>query len=173
VCSAVGYCYSAAAPQIAHQYLHLSAAEYGYWNTINIIGMLIGGLSARVLMQRWSVMHVIGVGYIGSCIALLSLGSMFYVGNQSVFWFFLSTCILYCCSSYLFAGGSYVASNAIKDKASASSMMSFVNMGVATLSVVIMGYLSSNPFSALLIILAGLFIISLMLLIQFRVTHHD
>ncbi len=173
VCSAVGYCYSAAAPQIAHQYLHLSAAEYGYWNTINIIGMLIGGLSARVLMQRCSVMHVIGLGYIGSFIALLSLVSMLYVGSQSVFWFFLSTCMLYSCSSYLFAGGSYMASNAIEDKANASSMMSFVNMGVATLSVVVMGYLSSNPFNALLMILFGVFLISLILLMTFRVSHHE
>jgi MFS transporter, DHA1 family, multidrug resistance protein len=172
-CSAIGYCYSAAAPQIAHQYLHLSAAEYGYWNTINIIGMLIGGLSARVLMQRFSVMHVIGIGYVGSFTALLSLISMFYVESPSVFWFFLSTCILYCCSSYLFAGGSYMASNAIEDKASSSSMMSFVNMGIATLSVVMMGYLSPNPFNALLIILAGVLLISLMLLILFRVRNHN
>lgn len=108
-CSAVGYCYSAAAPQIAHQYLHLSASEYGYWNVLNIIGMLIGGLSARVLMQRFSVMKVIAVGYIGSFFGLLSLVAMLYINYNSVLWFFISTCLLYCCSSYLFAGGSYMA----------------------------------------------------------------
>ena len=37
VCSAVGYCYSAAAPQISSQYLDLSASQYGYWNILNII----------------------------------------------------------------------------------------------------------------------------------------
>ncbi|MDF1757830.1 MAG: MFS transporter [Legionellaceae bacterium] len=172
-CSAIGYCYSAAAPQIANQFLHLSAAQYGYWNTINIIGMLIGGLSARVLMQRFSVINVIGIGYVGTFTALLSLVSMFYVESPSVFWFFLTTCVLYCCSSYLFAGGSYMSSNAIEDKASASSMMSFVNMGIATLSVVIMGYLSSNPFNALLIILAGVLLTSLILLTVFLVRNRS
>lgn len=169
-CSAVGYCYSAAAPQIAHSYLNLSASAYGYWNTLNIVGMLLGGLSARSLMQRFPVMHVITLGYVGSSLALLSLGTMLYLNPQSVFWFFVSTSLLYCCSSYLFAGGSYMASNAIEDRASASSMMSFINMGVATISVVIMGYLSANPFYSFLWILVGIFLTTFIL---FRVSKHE
>lgn len=167
-CSAVGYCYSAAAPKIAHQYLHLSASAYGYWNVLNIMGMLLGGLSARALMQQFSVMKVIALGYIGSCLALLSLVAMLCTNNSTVAWFFISTCLLYCCSSYLFAGGSYIASNAIEDKASASSMMSFINMGVATLSVVVMGYLSSNPLCRFLWILGSVFFITLALLLGFK-----
>lgn len=170
-CSAMGYCYSAAAPQIAYQYLKLPASEYGYWNTLNILGMLLGGLSARVLMQRFSVMRVITFGYAGASVSLLSLGSMLYFNPQNVLWFFVSTSVLYCCSSYLFAGGSYMASNAIEDKASSSSMMSFINMLIATISVVVMGYLSANPFYGFLWILAGIFAITLVLLIRFQSTH--
>lgn len=166
-CSAIGYCYSAAAPQIAHQYLNLSASEYGYWNTVNIIGMLVGGLTVRVLMERCSVLCVIAIGYLGTGIALLSLLAMWYFNNQAVFWFFSSTCLLYCCSAYLFAGGSYMASNAIADRGSASSMMSFINMGVATLSVVIMSYLSKNPFYSFLGIMVFLFFITLVLLSRY------
>ena len=162
-CSAVGYCYSAAAPQIAHSYLNLSASAYGYWNTLNIVGMLLGGLSARLLMQRFSVMHVITLGYVGSTLALLSLGTMLYWSPQSVLWFFGSTSLLYCCSSYLFAGGSYIASNAIEDRASASSMMSFINMGIAAISVMIMGYLSVNPFYGFLGMLSGIFLTTFIL----------
>ena len=169
-CSAVGYCYSAAAPQIAHSYLNLPASAYGYWNTLNIVGMLLGGLSARSLMQRFPVMHVITLGYVGSTLALLSLGAMLYWNPQSVLWFFVSTGLLYCCSSYLFAGGSYMASNAIEDRASASSMMSFINMGVATISVVIMGYLSANPFYSFLGMLAGIFLTTFIL---FRVNKYE
>lgn len=163
--SAVNYCYSAAAPQIAHQYLQLSASEYGYWNLLNIIGMLLGGLSARLLMQYFNVTRVILVGYVGSCFSLLSLIAMLYINNGSTLWFFSSTCLLYCCSSYLFAGGSYVASNAIEDKASSSSMMSFINMSVAMLSVVVMGYLSSDPFLGFIWILGGMLVVTLALLI--------
>lgn len=46
-----------------------------------------------------------------------------------------------------------MASNALKDKASASSMMSFVNMSFATLGVVLMGYLSHDPLVAFITII--------------------
>ena len=164
-CSAVGYCFSTAAPQIAHTYLGLSASGYAYWNILNIIGMLLGGLSARGLMQHLSVIRVITLGYMGVGLALLSLGAMLSLNPKAVSWFFISTAFLYCCGSYLFAGGSYMASNAIEDKASASSIMSFINMLVATLSVIIMGYLSVNPFYSFLWILIGIFLISLISLI--------
>ena len=61
-----------------------------------------------------------------------------------------------------------MASQAIEDKASASSMMSFINMLVATMSVVIMGYLSVNPFYGFLLILAGIFLLTFMLFTIFR-----
>ncbi|MCP0913760.1 MFS transporter [Legionella sp. 27cVA30] len=168
VCSAVGYCYSAAAPQIAHHYLNLTASEYGYWNIINIIGMLSGGISARFLMQRFRTMQVIAMGYIACSLALLSLGFMLYLNHCTSLWFFTSTSLLYCFSSYLYIGGSYIASNAIEDKASASSMMSFLSMSVATLSVVVMGYLSANPFYGFLSILSGLLLLTLLLLICYQ-----
>lgn len=176
-CTSVAYCYSAAAPQIADQFFHLSAAQYGYWNGVNIIGMILGGLSARAFMQRFSVLRVIIIGYIGSFIALSSFAFMMVTSSQSVVWFFFTSGVLYCFSSYLFSGGSFLASNAIDDKASASSMMSFVNMSLATLSVVLMGYLSSNPFLAFLLITSGLFSISILLLLlnarfQLRVINH-
>lgn len=167
-CSAVGYCFSAAAPQIAHDYLHLSVSEYGYWNILNIFGMLIGGLSTRALTQNFSVIQMIGIGYTGCFLALLSLVIMVLTQSQSVFWFFGSSCLLYGFSAYLFMGGSYIASNAISDRASASSMMSFINMSLATLSVVIMGYLSANPFYGFLLMLFSIFLITLLFLILFQ-----
>jgi predicted MFS family arabinose efflux permease len=111
----------------------------------------------------------------GVSLALLSLMAMLYFNNNSVLWFYTSTCLLYCCSSYLFAGGSYMASNAIEDRASASSMMSFINMGVATLSVVVMGYLSSNPFYGFLWILGSVILITLALLLRFsiKIKNHE
>jgi MFS family permease len=168
-CSAMGYCYSASAPQVAHQYFHLDVAEYGYWNVLNILGMLIGGLSARFFMNQFSVVRVIALGYIGSTLAWIFLFVLFQTQTNSPLCFFLSTALLYCASAYLFAGGSFVASNAIDDKASASSMMSFINMSTATLSVVLLGYLSLNPFVGFLCILGIVFALSFLLWLLFQV----
>lgn len=167
-CSAMGYCFAAAGPQIAHSYLQLSAAEYGYWNMLNLLGMVLGGLSARILLQNLPTIYVIRCGYTGCLLALLSLSMMLIIKHYSTLWFFASSCTLYWFSAYLFAGGSYVASAAIKDKASASSMMSFVNMGIATLGVIIMPCLSSDPFYGFVILVSSFMLITLGLSILCR-----
>lgn len=163
-CSMISYCFSAAGPQIAHNYFNISVAEYGYWNGVNVIGMLAGGLSAQKILMRFSVFSLIAIGFIGCFLGVISLLFIWQLQSQSVLWFFITTASLYLFGSYLFAGGSYMASNAIDDKASASSVMSFINMGLATLCVVIMGYLSHNSFLAFVSILSGEFLIMLTLL---------
>ena len=164
-CSVIGYCFSAAGPQIANDLLHLSAADYGYWNLINMVGMLVGGLWAKSLLHQLSAIQVIKIGLIGSALGILSILEMSYVNSSFTLWFFLSTFTLYLFSGLLFAGGSYIASNALSDKASASAMMSFINMSTATVAVVIMGYLSSSPMQAFVEILMGMWLLVVALLL--------
>lgn len=158
-CSAIGYCYSAAAPQIADQLLHLSAAQYGLWNLINMIGMLAGGLWSKRLLAQLSPYQVIKRGFIGCSVGIISLIIMQQSHQYSPLWFFISSMLLYWFSGLLFAGGSYLASSSVSDKGNGSAMMSFINMSTATLSVVIMGYLNGNPLLAFIEILAALWII--------------
>lgn len=152
-CSAISYCFSAAGPQIAQDLLKLSAAQYGYWNGLNIVGMLLGGLLVKQLLARFSVNTVIAIGFLGIALGISNLFIIWGVASQSALWFFLTTASLYLFSSLLFSGGSLVASNALTDKASASAMMSFVNMCFATLCVILMGYLVTNPLLGFVIIL--------------------
>lgn len=152
-CSAISYCFSAAGPQIAQDLLKLSAAQYGYWNGLNIVGMLLGGLLVKQLLARFSVNTVIAIGFLGIALGISNLFIIWGIASQSALWFFLTTASLYLFSSLLFSGGSLVASNALTDKASASAMMSFVNMCFATLCVILMGYLVTNPLLGFVIIL--------------------
>lgn len=152
-CSAISYCFSAAGPQIAKNLLKLSAAQYGYWNGLNIVGMLLGGLFVKQLLARFSVNTIIAIGFIGIALGISNLFIIWGIASQSALWFFLTTASLYLFSSLLFSGGSLVASNALTDKASASAMMSFVNMCFATLCVILMGYLVTNPLLGFVIIL--------------------
>ncbi|CDZ78835.1 Sulfonamide resistance protein [Legionella massiliensis] len=158
-CSIIGYCFSAAGPQIAHQILHLSSAEYGYWNLLNMLGMLAGGIFAKKLLNRLQAKQVIAIGFAGCILGILSLGLMDLQHSSSAVWFFLSTLSLYLFSGLLFAGGSLIASNALADKASCSAMMSFINMSTATVAVVLMGYLGANALQAFIEILAGMWLL--------------
>jgi MFS transporter, DHA1 family, multidrug resistance protein len=158
-CSAISYCFSAAGPQIAHDSLALSAAEYGLWNIMNIIGMLIGGLLTKEALSLLSVYRVITIGFVGVAIGIGSLFMIWIVSSQSALWFFLTTSTLYLFSSFLFSGGSFIASNAIQDKASAAAMMSFVNMCFATIAVILMGYLVTNQLLSFVIILGLIWVL--------------
>ncbi|MCW8469265.1 MFS transporter [Fluoribacter gormanii] len=172
-CSAISYCFSAAGPQIAEQLLKLSAAEYGYWNILNIVGMLMGGLFAKQLLARFSANQLIAVGFLGVALGIVNLLMMWHLGSQSSLWFFLITASLYLFSSFLFSGGSFVASNALSDKASAAAMMSFVNMCFATLGVIVMGYLMVNPLLSFVIILSiiWLLVVGLLLIRTLKVNN--
>lgn len=167
--SSVGYCYSAAAPHYALSALNLTPDEYGYWNLINMVGMLSSGLFGAHVMKKYGPKHLlyIGFGFMIPCIISLytiSIGSF-----SSPLWFFITTMLMYFFSGLLFPAGSYYASNAISDKASASSMMSFINMGSAMLAVVIMGYLPTSTVLAFALTLTG-FLILILLLTAFRVS---
>lgn len=168
-CSAISYCFSAAGPQISHDLLQLSAAQYGYWNGLNIVGMLCGGFLVKELLTRFSVNWVITIGFLGVALGIVSLLLLWMIGSHSALWFFLTTAGLYLFSSLLFSGGSLVASNAIPDKASASSMMSFVNMCFATAAVILMGYLVTNPLLGFILILGFIWLLVVGLLCKQKV----
>ncbi|KTD18939.1 MFS transporter [Legionella jordanis] len=164
-CSAMGYCFSASGPQIAHHILGISASTYGYWNLLNMIAMFMGGLWSRRLLQQFSVMPIIGLGLFGSAAGIVSLLLMLSNHSSSPLWFFASTMNFYLFGGLLFAGGSMVASTAIADKASASSMMSFLNMLSATIAVISLGYMSVNPLLAFIETLATMWVLVTVLLI--------
>lgn len=159
LCSIMGYCFSAAGPQIASDILHLRMVDYSYWNLLNMLGMLIGGLGAKFLVTRFKARQVVTIGLLGSGIGIISLFGMIYLAIPSASWFFLSTMDFYIFGGLLFAGGSIIASTAITDKASGSAMMSFINMLSAALAVILMGYLDLSPLKAFVKILAGALIV--------------
>jgi len=167
-CSAITYCFSAAGPQIAQDLLKLSAAQYGYWNGLNILGMLSGGFLVKQLLVRFPVNTVVAMGLLGIAMGIGSLVMIWGTESQSALWFFLTTASLYLFSSFLFSGGSLVASNALTDKASAAAMMSFVNMGFATLCVILMGYLAVNPLLSFVIVLSFVWLLVVGLLLSMR-----
>lgn len=153
--SAFTYGYSAAAPLFAQIQLHLSASQYGYWNLMNMAGMLSSGFLSVFLINRYGAKRVLLLGLCFMVPALLSLALLWLLKSTNVVWFFSTTTILYLFTGLLFPSASYFASNALTDKTNTSSMMSFINMGSAMISVIVLGYL---PFSSI-----GSFVITIIL----------
>ncbi|WP_032074866.1 MFS transporter [Coxiella burnetii] len=166
--STFAYSYSAAAPLYAQINLHLSPSQYGYWNLINMTGMLASGFLSAFLIKWCGIKRVLLSGFGFMVPVLVSLITLSLANHSHILWFFMTTMLLYLFTGLLFPAASYFASNAIADKASASSMMSFINMGSATIGVVVLGYL---PFASIIsltvIILAFFSLTSISVLLYF------
>lgn len=157
------YCYSAAAPIITYHLFNLSAEQYGYWNIINMVGMCLGSLYAARVLKKYSNKTSLLGAMILSIILLLVMASMVKWQLLSVIGFFILSALIYFVASIIFPAASHIASNAIEDKASASSSMNFINMASAVLGVAIMGYLPLAHIWAMLWTMAVFFILCLVL----------
>ncbi|MBP9723025.1 MAG: MFS transporter [Gammaproteobacteria bacterium] len=163
--SAVSYCYSVAGPIYAQTNLNLTPDLYAYWNLLNIIGMLCSGYLSAYLMKKYSPEKILSFGLLLLAPCLLFLALIAFIQNILPLWFFINTMFLYLFSGVIFPAGSYLASNTLNDKASASSMMSFINMSSAMLAVIFMSYVPLCTISSFSITLTGFYFLVISLLI--------
>ena len=159
----ISYCYSAAAPIYAISELNLTASSYGYWNLVTMFGMLLSGILSASLMKAYTPIRVLSIGFITVIPCLISLFLIIITKANNPLWFFLTTMAFNLFGGIFYPACSYLASNSIEDKASASSMMSFLNMLTATTSVIIMGYLPFTSIVSFALVLFGVYLIILIL----------
>lgn len=145
--SIFSYCYSAVASIYAQHDLQLSPSHYGYWSLFNTAGMLISGFMSAAMIKRFGIKNTLYFGIVFFIPCLLSLWILVLGHYDHTLWFFITTMFLFIGTGHLFPVGAYYASNAIADRANASAAMSFINMGLGALSVIILGYL---PFSSIM-----------------------
>jgi len=163
-CSSVGYLYSAAAPIIAQSQLLLSPSQYGYWNLINMIGMFASGFAAKTLLKNRQPLTVIYIGSLAILACLVSLGVLFLTMSSSSLWFFVTTTLLYFSSGLMYSSATCLAMGSVDCKANASSIMNFLSISTAILSVVILGYLPFNNLLALVLVLSVFWLLVAILL---------
>lgn len=158
VVSVYSYGYSATATPYSEAILHLSPSEYGYWSLLNTVGMLGGGFLSAHLIKKYGIKKTLITGIICAIPFLISFIFIAISPHGNVIWYFVTAALLFLITGLLFPTASYYASNAIEDRASASSVMSFINMGLATVSMVVLGYLPLTSMASFVVILGVLFV---------------
>ena len=152
----ISYLYSAAAPLISTQFLHLSVGEYGRWNLVIMLGMLLGSLHSKRLARRYSMRRIILIGLIGGAVAIGLWALLFCLNWSSVILFFVGAALAYYAMGFVFAGASFLAMEGAQDKNSASGMMNFINMSTAAIGLLTFGYLPMTLlFNFLTVLIAG------------------
>ncbi|ASK79526.1 MFS transporter [Paraphotobacterium marinum] len=141
------YGYTAFSPIYCSQVLTLSPQEYGSYSFINTIGMIGGSFLSNYLMKKTSPERTIFLLLI-MMIPLLFVWVLIALGYiVSTSLFFVMAMFFYLFLGAIMGPGSYLATKSLADKAIGSGVMSFINVGAATLIVSLMGLI---PLSSIL-----------------------
>ena len=140
------YTFAAIAPFVAMNQLGMSSSEYGLANIIPSLGLMAGSLTSVKLADYFDFNRIIAGGL---CIATLGvLIMLFGVWQQAsaLNSIFLPMMVIYFGLSGILANASAIAMRGVEDKAHGSAVMSFINMGFATVVVLSLGWLPVSTF---------------------------
>lgn len=151
------YTFSAIAPIISHDSLHLSADVFGIYNLWVFMGLAIGNILAAKLASYFSPRKVmtagIGVALSGALFLWLSIVG----GGLTVAHLFLWTALLFLGLPAVFCNASALATAQCSDKATASSLMNSIDLCTAITVLSLMGLVTGH----MAVMMSSLFVVML------------
>ncbi|WP_231138693.1 MFS transporter [Francisella orientalis] len=141
VMAVFSYSYSIANPFITHQMFGFSSTKYGLWNTMTIVGILVGSFMVARIINKYTSESILIIALIVLMVLFILLALLYFLGAVTPIVFFGLATLMYFVANFIYPAASHLASNAIECRANASSTMNFVNMLTAVIGVTIMGYI--------------------------------
>ena len=133
------YLFATVAPYIAIEQMGLSPDQYGLWNLIPSVGMVIGLFTSAHFSVRLAPRIAMLSGILLALIGALVMGALFSNGYINPLTFFVPGMLILVGDSIFFSASSGKALSEAKDKSNASAVMQFINMSVTTTIVLIAG----------------------------------
>jgi MFS family permease len=131
------YLFSTLAPFLGINEIGLNPEEYGSLNLIPPIGLIAGSLVSHWLATRREKLAVIKLGGEISVVAIIAMLFFFIFGKINLWTLFLPIPFIYFGTSLIFNNASSFAMDHMQDKSNGSAIMSFINMMLATVAVLI------------------------------------
>jgi MFS family permease len=141
--TSVVYLFATLAPFLGMNLIGLSPEEYGFLNFIPPIGLIGGSLASHWLSTRKEKLAMIQLGIGISIVAISSMLFLFSFGAVNIWTLFLPIPVLYFGTSLIFNNASTFAMQHMQDKSNGSAIMSFINMLLATMAVLVAQGVSS------------------------------
>ncbi len=133
------YVFAALAPFIAMELMQMNATEYGVANILPSIGLIAGSVCSAAWVKRYPLKHLIIAGVIICAIGVQFMWVAMLHEMMPVVAVFLPMIVIYFGLSLVMANASSLAMSQVGDKAHGSAVMNFINMGVATITVLGLG----------------------------------
>jgi DHA1 family bicyclomycin/chloramphenicol resistance-like MFS transporter len=133
------YAFAALAPFIAITIYGLNSAEYGAANIIPCVGLFMGSLLCAQLTKHYELKSLLRPGLFITLSGIISMAVMMWLKLSVLFAIFLPMVLIYFGLSFIMAVTSTITMAKANDKAYGSAVMSFLNMGSATMVVLSVG----------------------------------
>jgi len=157
-CTSVIYIFAAVAPFIAIKIFSMSSEQYGLANLLPPIGIILGSLYSAKLIKKYKFTHIISQGIATVLIGVIFMCITVFMHLHPIYSLFFPTIIIYFGSCLIISNASALAMSYVNDKAHGSAVMSFVNMGFATIMVLGLSRVTVNLYLLPLAYLALCFI---------------
>lgn len=154
--AAFSYGYSMVAPMLSESWFGLDPAEYGHFSLFNMAGMFVGSFLAIFLLKRYSNNRIIFGSSLVMATMLLGVFFLHEVNHLNPLTFFIASGVCYCLTGCIYPAASHVASNAIPDKAQASGAMNGINLGLAMITLILIGILPWGFFENFLVVVLAI-----------------
>jgi len=152
------YVFATTAPIIVISKMGVRPDVFGLLNLIPACGYFFGNFVAARLANHFETKTVLqwGIGIMG--VGVILLFALFWGGAETAFSFFLPVFILYFGIPLLYSNAAVLATFRVKDKPNASSIMSFINIGLAVVGILLIEIIPGNPAHVMTALFLGIFL---------------
>ena len=128
------YTFAAIAPFVAINMLGMNSSGYGAANILPSIGLACGSLASARLSEQFDNGPMIKIGIIIASIGVLIMLFAAWLHANAIHSIFIPMMIIYFGLSAILGNASAIAMSNVEDKSHGSAVMSFINMGSATIA---------------------------------------
>ncbi|MBV8803356.1 MAG: MFS transporter [Gammaproteobacteria bacterium] len=139
--SCFNYVFSAFAPFIAIKLSGMSSSEYGFLSLLPPIGLLIGSIVSAQLAKVYDLKFLIKLGLAICTISVIIMLLAMLNHVRIIFSLFIPMTMIFFGLCFILANASTIAMSQVRNKSHGSSVLNFLNIGLATLVVFSLTYL--------------------------------
>lgn len=137
--TAIIYGFATLAPFIAMNIYGMSSSAYGMANCIPPVGLILGSLLSAQLAKHYAFEWLIRRGIWTTIAGVIVMLVAMMMNRHEILSLFIPMMVIYFGLSLILANASTIAMTGVRNKAHGASVMSFINMGSATIVVLSLG----------------------------------
>ncbi|MGB6976144.1 MAG: MFS transporter [Gammaproteobacteria bacterium] len=138
------YVFAAVAPFVAISLLGMNSQEYGIASLLPPVGLVFGSICSARSAKKIPLQSLIRTGILVTSAGVALMIIAVFMQLPALLSLFLPMLVIYFGLAFIIANASAIAMSEIVDKAHGSAVMNFINMGIATIAVLTLGFFHTN-----------------------------